>query len=166
MTDDHEERAELDRLAHASPGWFGPQVIHGAGWLVIGISYIVLFVLWFGLLSIIGRWFMGWFIHQDLYFWFGRGHDLLGVVLLLAGGAGLIFGSLCVAFLPAHLLSISGAYLVDPAGARDCGVLARKPTVSPTGNLKTHLRFLTRSAQARYEAEAAAACETWEAWHR
>jgi hypothetical protein len=38
MSDDHESRAELDRLAHALPGWFGQRIIHGIGWLVVGLG--------------------------------------------------------------------------------------------------------------------------------
>jgi hypothetical protein len=159
MSQPPDERAEIDRLAHALPGWLAQKAVHGIGWVVILISYAALFGVWFGLLWAIG----GWFGDSSLFDWFERQNQLIELVLALALVAGLLWGALFVAVIPATLISSLGAYFVDPEAKRSCGFLSREPSIGSTGDLDTHLRILSRAARLRLEAEASAKKEAWRA---
>lgn len=150
---------ELDRIARAVPGWLLRKALHGFGWLIVGLGYLVAVGLFVGACLIV--------YHFGPAFppveWLVREHPFIALVVILVALPGIAWAVGIVALMIGSLISAPGASIADPEGRRGFGILAEKPAVTPQGHVGLHWRRVTDEARERLEAEAATRKAEWDA---
>lgn len=159
MPNDRQGRADLDQLARAFPGWLGEKALHGVGWLVVGLGYVVFLGVWLGGCQLL------WsrFFPSDE--WLARQNVLLLLALGVGGSMGVFFGMALIGMLVGSVVASLGAYIADPHAERAFGTLAPKPGIRLGGGTPDTVPrwFISAAGRRRLKQASEEARIEWEA---
>jgi hypothetical protein len=159
MTGGPSQDEQLDRLARAVPGWLARKLLHGIGWLIAGLGYVVATGIFVGAYLLVLR------VMPD----FGpldrleQSHSFIALGVVIAILLALAWPVGIAAMLVGSTISALGAWIADPEGKHSFGMFASRPFIRFDGQVDFEGRRLSAEARERLELEAQPIRTAWEA---
>jgi hypothetical protein len=150
MGDGPSSDEQLDRLAPGVLGWLARKLIHGLGWIIAGLGYVVAAGIFVGAYVIVAEVGGNGRFQRVLQAF----HPFFALALAIAVLVALAWMVGLLAITVGSTITMVGARIADPHGKRSFGAFAKKPSIRYDGSVNFEARRLSTEGRARLEADA------------